>query len=131
MDGSGKNSEDHILLGTSSIKIRSTRFHMGMRTLLEMGIEATCISFWLGNFLPFVCVLRLFRRMILRVKNYSSGGISRKPTVQAVIGVLLAAFNQIYSENQEENEKLNDLQNLQFHQRGSICDVLGKREHVD
>lgn len=37
--------------------------------------------------------------------------------------VLLAAFSQIYSENQEQKGGLCDLKNLQLVQKGSTCKV--------
>jgi hypothetical protein len=33
--------------------------------------------------------------------------ISRRPSIQAVTWVLLAAFRQVYSENQEQQQKVN------------------------
>lgn len=39
--------------------------------------------------------------------------ISKQPNIQGVVQVLLAAFSQIYTENQKQMEHLNDFESIQ------------------
>lgn len=49
--------------------------------------------------------------------------IYSEPNIQAITWVLLAAFSQIYSGNQERTAELNDLLSLQSCQKGSTCKI--------
>lgn len=53
--------------------------------------------------------------------------ISKLPSVQGVAWILLVAFSQIYSENQEQKA---DIKSLQFHQNGRACKVIAMENMV-
>lgn len=78
--------------------------------------------------LHFAHVLRLFVRLNLKVMGYLVEDISRQHSLQGVTWILLAAFSQVYSDNQEQRLECRDLKNLQFSQK-SACKT-GAKEVV-
>jgi hypothetical protein len=80
------------------------------------------------NWLHFACVLRLWEAEFKgnRVMNLVEE-ISKQPSIQAVAWLLLDAFSQVYSENQEQRTEQKFLKNLQFGQK-SQCKVGAKEE---
>jgi hypothetical protein len=59
------------------------------------------------NLVP-CCALALCERTsLIAIAAYSMGRVARSQSIQTTVWILLAAFSQIYSENQEQKEKNN------------------------
>lgn len=49
MGDSCQSSENQMLLGMQRLKARFRMFQLGIRTILAVGLEAMCVTFWQKN----------------------------------------------------------------------------------
>jgi hypothetical protein len=69
MDNSGRSSEDQIAKRNVESKDYAHRFQVEMRSLQGIGIQAIHVTFWQKMCLCFVCVLRLWMRLNIKVMD--------------------------------------------------------------
>lgn len=87
------------------------RFQKRKKTLLEIGLEAIGVIFWMRSCLYIAYVLRLCEADFKsnRLLNLAEE-ISGQHSIHMVASVLLVAFSQIYCDDQKADQK--DMKNL-------------------
>lgn len=63
----GETQKTRMLIGMQTVKDRLRRFQIGTVTLLEVGLEGICVTFWQRPCLHFAYDLRLSVRLNLKV----------------------------------------------------------------
>jgi hypothetical protein len=107
-----------MVTGMRTVKTVLLRYTMETKTLLRIRLLVICVTFGQRTYLHFVHPLKTLREAEFkedRLINLAEE-ISKHLNIQAMLWLLLAAFRQVYSENQEQQSKQKDLKNFQFGQ---------------
>jgi hypothetical protein len=93
------------------------------KDVMGIGLEATHDAFWKRICLHFVHGQNSLGDCL---KSYMMEGASRQCNIQTAVWVLLGAVSQICNENWKQKAEHEDLENLQFVQKRSMCKVPAK-----
>lgn len=88
-----------IRIGMWTVKDRLTGFQLGRRTPWGIGLKTIPNVFWERIYLHFVHVLRLGIKSNKIINLAEEIQCSRDHSIQVMACLLLATYNQIYSEN--------------------------------